>query len=94
MLNASPESAVGGNLALLETNDRIRVDLNECRVDLLVDDAELERRRDNYAPPPIENHTPWQEIYRSCVGQLDTGGCLELACKYRNVTDNVPRHAH
>ncbi|MGB0581516.1 MAG: IlvD/Edd family dehydratase [Limisphaerales bacterium] len=94
MLNASPESAAGGNLALLETNDRIRVDLNACRVDLLVDDAELGRRREQYTPPPIENHTPWQEIYRSCVGQLDTGGCLELACKYRNVTDNVPRHAH
>ncbi len=94
ILNASPESAVGGNLGLLETNDRVRVDLNACRVDLLVDDDELKKRRENYQAPSIENHTPWQEIYRSCVGQLDTGGCLELACKYRRVTSNIPRHNH
>lgn len=94
ILNASPESAAGGNLALLETDDRIRVDLNTRRVDQLVEEDELARRRECHVPAPIENHTPWQEIYRSCVGQLDTGGCLELACKYRAVTDNVPRHNH
>lgn len=94
ILNASPESMAGGNLALLETDDEIRVDLNECRVDLLVDETELRRRRQAYIPTPPENQTPWQEIYRSCVGQLDTGGCLELACKYRQVANEIPRHNH
>lgn len=94
ILNASPESMAGGNLALLETNDEIRVDLNACRVDLLVNEAELRRRREVYVPALPENQTPWQEIYRSCVGQLDTGGCLELACKYRQVANEIPRHNH
>ena len=94
ILNASPEALAGGNLALLETNDRIRVNLNECRVDLLVEDVELRQRREAHRPPEIEHQTPWQEIYRSCVGQLDTGGCLELACKYRQVVDEIPRHNH
>jgi dihydroxy-acid dehydratase len=94
ILNASPESAAGGNLALLETDDQVRVDLNTCRVDLLVSPEELAERRRNHTPTPIENQTPWQEIYRSNVGQLDTGGCLELACKYRQVSASIPRHNH
>ena len=76
ILNISPESAVGGNLALLETGDQVRVDLNACRVDLLVDDTELSRRREEYRPPVLQHQTPWQEIYRGCVGQLATGGAL------------------
>jgi len=94
ILNASPESMAGGNLALLKTNDDIRVDLNACRVDLLVEEEELRCRRGAHVPIEPENQTPWQEIYRSCVGQLDTGGCLELACKYRTVANKIPRHNH
>lgn len=94
ILNASPESAAGGNLALLETNDRIRVDLNECRVDLLLSEGELSKRREGLVPPAIEHHTPWQELYRAHVGQHDTGACLELACKYRQVSSSIPRHNH
>lgn len=94
MLNASPESAAGGNLALLETGDTVRVDLNARTVMLQVSDAELQKRRENYQPPEIVNDTPWQEMYRGCVGQLSTGGCLEFATKYRNVAEILPRHNH
>ena len=94
ILNISPESAVGGNLALLETGDSNRDDLNTCSVQLQVSDAELARRRAAYTPPKLEHQTPWQEIYRGCVGQLVTGGCLELATKYRGVGGCVPRRNH
>ena len=94
ILNSTPESAAGGNIALLESNDKVKIDLNECRVDLLISDKELERRRKNFTPPEIRNQTPWQEIYRGCVGQLDTGGCLELATKYFDVGKDHPRHYH
>lgn len=94
ILNASPESAIGGNLALLQTNDVIRVDLNRCRVDVLISDEELEKRRANYVAPTLQNQTPWQEIYRGCVGQLNTGACLEPATQYRNTCSKLPRHNH
>ncbi len=94
ILNISPESAIGSNFALLETGDDVRIDLNKCEVDLLVEEQVLEKRRGKYAQPKLEHQTPWQEIYRSCVGQLSTGGCLELATKYRNVGDVIPRRNH
>ncbi len=94
ILNAAPESAVGGNLALLQTGDAIRVDLNACRVDVLLPDNELARRRENYTPPTLEHQTPWQELYRGCVGQLNTGACLEPATKYRDTCAKPPRHNH
>jgi dihydroxy-acid dehydratase len=94
ILNASPESAAGGNLALLHTGDVVRVDLNTGRCDVLLSDAELEARRKD-APPPIPpNQTPWQEIYRATVGQLHTGACMELALPYRDVGHDMPRHNH
>ena len=94
ILNISPESAIGGNFALLETGDNVTVDLNKCEVNLLVDQEVLEKRRSTYVQPKLEHQTPWQEIYRSCVGQLSTGGCLELATKYGNVGDVIPRRNH
>jgi dihydroxy-acid dehydratase len=94
ILNISPEALAGGNLALLETEDRVRVDLNTCKVELLITDQELEERRKNYVPPTIEHHTPWQEMYRGCVGQFETGACIESAPKYRNVSSQIPRHNH
>jgi dihydroxy-acid dehydratase len=94
ILNVSPESAVGGNLALLETGDEIKVDLNACRVDLLVSDEELKRRREAYKPAEIQHQTPWQEIYRAHVGQLATGGCLESATNYHCTSECIPRHNH
>ena len=94
ILNIAPESAAGGNLALLVTGDEIRVDLNECRVELLVSGEILAKRRENYTPPELRHQTPWQEMYRGCVGQLDTGACIEFATKYRDVAGDHPRHYH
>ena len=94
ILNASPESAVGGSLAILETNDLIRVDLEAGTIDMLVPEEELRARRERLAPPDLPNHTPWQEIYRSHVGQLSEGGVFDLATKYQDVKRFVPRHAH
>jgi dihydroxy-acid dehydratase len=94
ILNASPESAAGGNMALLRTGDLVRVDLNTGRCDVLIPDEELEARRKD-APPAIPpNQTPWQEIYRATVGQLHTGACMEMALPYRGVGHDMPRHNH
>ncbi|HEV2486790.1 MAG TPA: IlvD/Edd family dehydratase [Terracidiphilus sp.] len=94
ILNISPEAAIGGNLAILENGDRIRVSIRERSVNLLVPQEEIDRRRSLLKPFPVENHTPWEELYRSSVGQLETGGCLEFATKYRDVRKIVPRHSH
>ena len=93
-MNIAPESAAGGNLALLETGDEVRVDLNECRVELLVSDEALAKRSENYSPPELSHQTPWQEMYRGCVGQLDTGACIEFATKYVMSPGIIPRHYH
>ncbi|MCC2973910.1 IlvD/Edd family dehydratase [Massilia sp. IC2-476] len=94
ILNASPESAAGGNLALLRTGDVVRVDLNAGRCDVLISDAEMEARRQDTPPAIPPNQTPWQEIYRATVGQLHTGACMELALPYRGVGHDMPRHNH
>ncbi len=94
ILNASPESAVGGGLAYLRTGDRIRIDLNSGRCDMLVDDEELSRRKAEGLPAVPPSQTPWQEIYRSTVGQLESGACMELAVKYQGVANVLPRHNH
>ncbi|MEY4483352.1 MAG: hypothetical protein RL693_804, partial [Verrucomicrobiota bacterium] len=94
VLNASPESAVGGGLALLQTGDRIVIDLNTCRCDVLLSDEELASRRAAWVPPVLENQTPWQEIHRKCTGQLSTGMCLDFATCYRNVGELLPRDNH
>jgi dihydroxy-acid dehydratase len=97
ILNASPEAAVGGGLALVRTGDRIRVDLKKRRVDLLVEDAELERRQEEagvaiLAPP---SQTPWQEIHRDLVGQFEGGAVIESAVKYQRVAEKgLPRDSH
>jgi dihydroxy-acid dehydratase len=96
ILNASPEAAVGGGLALLQTGDRIRIDLNKRTADILISDEELAARRRDLKLPEIVNQTPWQEIYRAYVGQLDGGGVLENAVKYQKVAERfgVPRNNH
>ena len=95
ILHAAPESAAGGGLSWLRTGDRIRIDLNTGRCDALVSGEEIERRkREDGVPPVPENHTPWQEIYRDSVGQLDGGAALEAALKYRKVASETPRHNH
>jgi dihydroxy-acid dehydratase len=96
ILNASPEAAIGGGLALLQTGDRIRIDLNTRSVDVLLADGELERRRKAFKPPKLNNQTPWQEIYRSSVGHLSTGACLEPSTLYLRIveTKGTPRDSH
>lgn len=100
ILNASPEAAAGGALALMRTGDRIRVDLRKGEVNLLISDEELAARQlalekaGGYAAP--ESQTPWQEIQRGLVGQQDTGATLEPAVKYQRIaqTKGPPRHNH
>ncbi|MXV88096.1 MAG: dihydroxy-acid dehydratase family protein [Acidimicrobiales bacterium] len=100
ILNAAPEAAVGGGLALLRTGDRVRIDLRRGSADMLVADDELARRRaelddaGGYPVPP--SHTPWQEIQRSIVTQFDEGMVLRPAVKYRDTarTHGTPRHNH
>ncbi|MFW2542219.1 IlvD/Edd family dehydratase [Primorskyibacter sp. 2E107] len=94
ILNASPESVVGGGLAHLKTGDRVRLDLNNSKMDALVDEAEWQARIDAWEAPEIRSQTPWQEIYRKHVGQLADGGCLELATAYQKVARDLPRDNH
>jgi dihydroxy-acid dehydratase len=99
ILNASPEAADGGGLALLRTGDRVRIDLNKGTVDMLVPPAELAERRaalkqhGGYRYPASQ--TPWQEIQRAMVDQLAAGMVLEPAVKYQRVAQKfVPRDNH
>ena len=94
ILNCSPESAAGGGLAWLRTGDTIRIDLERGTCDMLVTEAEIARRKQDGLPAVPPSATPWQEIYRSTVGQLDTGAAMELAVKYRGIAAKTPRHNH
>ncbi|WP_343729816.1 IlvD/Edd family dehydratase [Duganella sp.] len=94
ILNASPESAVGGGLAYIRTGDTVRVDLNEGSCNMLISDEELAKRKAEGIPPVPQSQTPWQELYRSTVGQMETGACMELALKYQGVGDKLARHNH
>jgi dihydroxy-acid dehydratase len=100
ILNASPEAAVGGGLALLKTGDRVRIDLNKGSANILISKAELTRRRaalqrrGGYKYPPSQ--TPWQEIQRGMVDQLAGGMVLKPAVKFQRVAQKggIPRDNH
>ena len=96
ILNVSPEAAVGGGIALLVTGDRLRIDLNAKRVDVLLSDEEMAARRAAWQPPKLVNQTPWQEMARHYVGQLAEGGCLELQSQYSDIITKFgeARHNH
>jgi dihydroxy-acid dehydratase len=100
ILNASPEAAIGGGLALLRTGDRIRIDLNKHQADMLVSADELAKRRTELAKrggfPIPDSQTPWQEIQRAHVDQLDHGMVLRPAVKYQRVAQSkgLPRDNH
>ncbi|MGI4946973.1 MAG: dihydroxy-acid dehydratase, partial [Janthinobacterium lividum] len=85
ILNVSPEAVVGGGLALLRDGDRVRVDLNTRRVDVLIPEAELAARRAAWVAPVLQNKTPWEEIHRATVGQHGTGACLEQATRFQDI---------
>jgi dihydroxy-acid dehydratase len=100
ILNASPEAATGGALALVRNGDRLRVDLRAGRVDLQISDADMQARREaleaagGYAYPASQ--TPWQEIQRAMVSELATGAVLNPAVKYHRIIDTrgPPRDNH
>ena len=100
ILNASPEAAAGGGLALLRTGDRVRIDLRRGTANVLISDEELAARRraladaGGYRLPASQ--TPWQEIQRALVGQMDTGAILEGSEKYQRIaqTAGLPRDNH
>jgi len=101
ILNASPEAAVGGALAILRTGDTVRLDVAAGSLDVVrcadggeITPAVLEARWAEHVPPPLPSQTPWQEIYRATVGQLETGGCLELATRYKRVAEQLARDNH
>ena len=98
ILNASPEAAIGGGLALLKPGDRIRIDLKAGTADMLVGEEELEKRRAALQQaggyPYPAHQTPWQEIQRSMVGQFDDGMVLKPAVAYKRIAQErgIPRH--
>jgi dihydroxy-acid dehydratase len=100
ILNASPEAAAGGNLAILQTGDRVRIDLNKGQADILISDEEIAARRQQLAESGgykyPAHQTPWQEIQRNIVGQLGEGAILRGADKYQRIaqTNGVPRDNH
>jgi len=100
ILNASPEAAVGGGLALLKSGDRVRIDLAKGEANILISDEELKQRRQALQEaggyPIPESQTPWQEMQRADIGQAETGAVLESAVKYQRLaqTKGVPRHNH
>ena len=94
ILHAAPESAAGGNLAILRTGDLVKVDLRNRRVDLQLTDDEIAQRRAQMQPAALHHDSPWQELYRANTGQLDTGACLDFAVGYRDLREIVPRHSH
>ena len=98
ILNASPEAADGGGLALLQTGDRVRIDLNQCSADMLVTRDELSARAriletDGYAMP--ESQSPWQQYFREKVGPFDKGMVLKDADNYQDIAHKfMPRDNH
>tara|TARA_B100001142_G_scaffold99470_1_gene101434 strand:- start:273 stop:2051 length:1779 start_codon:yes stop_codon:yes gene_type:complete len=94
ILNASPESAIGGGLAWLKTGDTIQIDLNNFTANMLVASDEIENRKKDGPPKYPEHQTPWQEIYRNHVGHMSDGGVLENAVAYQKVKNSLPRDNH
>jgi len=94
ILNASPESAIGGGLAWLKTGDTIQIDLNNFTANMLVAPDEIENRKKDGPPKYPEHQTPWQEIYRNHVGHMSDGGVLENAVAYQKVKNSLPRDNH
>ena len=100
ILNASPEAAAGGGLALLRSGDRIRIDMNKCTADIVISDDELAARRDElaaqggFASP--ESQSPWQQYFREMVQPFSEGMVLRDAPDYKSIarTKGVPRDNH
>ena len=98
ILNASPEAAAGGGLALVQTGDQVRIDLKACTANMLVEDAELDARRAALPERPFapESQSPWQEIFREKTAQFAEGMVLKGAPDFQDIarTKGVPRDNH
>ena len=99
ILNASPEAADNGGLAILRTGDQVRIDLNKCTADILISDKELAARQvtlmaDGGFPVP-ESQSPWQQYFREMVQPFDKGMTLRDAPNYRDIArKSMPRNNH
>ena len=96
ILHVSPESAVGGDLAIVKTGDKMRIDLSKRRVDLLISKIEFNKRRKRKKIPKLDNQSPWQEISRLNVGQLEDGACIRSRGLYMDIAEKkgIPRNNH
>ncbi len=98
ILNCSPEAAAGGMLSIVQTGDSVQIDLNERRVDLMIEDSEIEARRaalDAHGGFPVPaSKTPWEELHRTYTTQLEDGMTLSIATKYHGVNNQLPRYNH
>ena len=96
ILHVSPESSVGGDLAIIKTGDKLCIDLNRRRVDLLISKSEFSKRRKRKKIPSLKNQTPWQEIARGNVGQLEDGACINSRGIYLDINrkKGIPRNSH
>ena len=96
ILHVSPESAVGGDIGILKTGDKIKINLNKKTVKVLISKSEFKKRKLKRKLKPLNNQTPWQELSRLIVGQLEDGACINTRSTYVNITKRkgVPRHSH
>ncbi|AFS47135.1 dihydroxyacid/6-phosphogluconate dehydratase family protein [alpha proteobacterium HIMB5] len=96
ILHVSPESAVGGDIGILKTGDKIKINLNKKTVNVLISKSEFKKRKLKRKLKPLNNQTPWQELSRLIVGQLEDGACINTRSTYLNITKRkgVPRHSH
>ena len=96
ILHVSPESAVGGDIGIIKTGDKLCIDLNKRRVDLLISKKEFQNRRKKRKIKKLINQTPWQEISRDHVGQLEDGACIRSKEIYLDISEKkgIPRNSH
>ena len=96
ILHVSPESAAGGDIGIIKTGDKIKIDLNKKRVDLLISAKEFKKRRSKNKIKIVNNQTPWQELSRLTVGQLEDGACIKTRSVYNRIVEKkgTPRHSH
>lgn len=96
ILHVSPESAIGGDIGIVKTGDKLCIDLNKRRVDLLISKKEFQNRRKKRKIKKLINQTPWQEISRNHVGQLEDGACIQSREIYLDISEKkgIPRNSH
>lgn len=94
ILNASPEAAAGGNLAILRTGDKVRINLNDQTVNVLISDEEIQKRRETLSIDVPESQTWWQQLHREKVSSLSEGAIFDEMLNYKKISKKKPRHSH